>query len=178
MRPMVDMRETVGRACLTSDLSQHYEEDDLARIAALGRAAAEAPLGAAITRWVGAMEASSYVRVVSILTLLLRDRYAFDDETMACRIAQQACLEFNDWACRNCGGRGEAVSGEGLRFTCPTCNGTRLHRYSDQSRMASMLISAGQYRDNYSAALAWAIGELRAQDHRARGIEAYQLGRD
>lgn len=172
---MPDIREKVGKACLTSDMGDRpgaYEVDN-DRVGALGRAAAITPLGAAITRWIGAMDLASYIEVVHTLAGMITTEFGTQQD-LAQRIAIQACREFGDWACTECGGRGEAVSGTGVHFVCPMCNGSTLRRYEDRQRADALQLSLLDFQAQ-ARRLVWALDQLQRCDHIARGVAHAQL---
>lgn len=52
--------------------------------------------------------------------------------------AVAAIDEWVDDLCRNCHGAGELIMGNGVKTTCPVCDGHRKHRYSDEERRLAL----------------------------------------
>jgi hypothetical protein len=175
---MPDNREKIGRATQTSNMGDRegaYEVDN-ERVGALGVTARATPLGAALTRWIGGMSMLAYIEAVRLLARSIKHRFGIDAD-LACKIALQACREWGDWACIECNGRGELISGEGVRFVCTSCGGTKIRRYGDAARADSLGMSIEAYRAQ-ATRLAWALEQLRREDRCARYSNARQLGPD
>lgn len=179
MIDVVDMREKLGRATQTSDMGEREgaDEVDNDRVGAIGVAARETPLGAAIVRWIAAMQDSAFVSVVEQLILSIEHRFGRSGADATLRIALQACREFSNWGCVECSGRGELVSGTGIHFPCPVCTGTKVRRYRDQDRADAMGASLADFRARYEKRLAWALDELHRHDHEVRRKSRDQLAR-
>ena len=174
---MTDMREKLGRATQTSDMGDRegaYEVDN-DRVGALGIGGMDNPLGAAIVRWVAAMQPSAFIAVVEQLIVAMDERFGKTNADATIRIALQACREFEYWGCVECGGRGEVVSGTGLKFTCPDCRGTKVRRYRDEDRADAMSTSLADYRRLHEKRLSWALDALHRHDHEIRRVTRDQL---
>ena len=91
------------------------------------------------------------------------------------RLISQALKEFIDPACRVCRGVGEIITDK-LRVTCPTCNGSKLHRYSDSERSHRMELSYGLTK-LYAKKLQWLADSLNKADRLAGAGMSVQLER-
>ena len=174
---MTGILEKLGRATQTSDLGDRVGvyEVDVDRVGALGIAGKETPLGAAIIRWVAAMQDTAYLSVVELLMVSIETRFGRANPNATLSVALQACREFSNWGCTECAGRGELVSGTGVRFVCPMCEGSKLKRYRDQDRADAMKTSLADYRRVHAKRLSWALDELHRHDHEVRRVSRIQL---
>ena len=171
------LREKLGRATQTSDMGDRpgaYEVDN-DRVGALGMAGRETALGASIIRWVAGMQDSAYLSVVELLIVQIEERFGKSEPRATLHIALQACREFANWGCLECNGRGELVSGTGIKFQCPACGGTRIRRYRDQERADAMSVSIADYRGTHAKRLSWALDELHRHDHEIRRVARDRL---
>lgn len=174
---MTGIREKLGRATQTSDLGDRpgVYEVDVDRVGALGMAGKETPLGAAIIRWVAAQQDAAYLSVVELLVVAIEGYFGKADARATLRVALQACREFADWGCLECNGRGELVSGTGVKFPCPRCGGTKIRRYRDQERADAMRVSIADYHATHAKRLSWALDELHRHDHEIRRVSRDRL---
>lgn len=162
---MANLRELAGRSCLSTNLGMSdFSERDVDRVAAMGMAARRTALGTDVVRWTVAHDRYAALRVCKRLTVALQQERGME-AMAAVRVAQQAMLEFSEWACPTCGGRKEAKLVTGVVIVCDTCEGTGYRKFSNADRVRG----TGQSYRSVAADLEWAIGELRSADTAANG---------
>lgn len=173
---MGNLREVMGRSCVSTNLgASDFSERDIDRVAAMGAAAinsGSAALGTDVFRWLYSLDRYAALRVCIRLEAMLWKRRGVDG-VRAKGIAQQAMLEFSEWACVSCGGRKEMVLDNGVKIVCATCEGTGYRKYSNGDRVRG----TGQEYRAIASDLEWAIGELRAADTALNGRLNTQLER-
>jgi hypothetical protein len=160
---MGNLRELGGRSCLSTNLGMSdFSERDIDRVAAMGGAAAHSDVGALGTdvwRWMYSLDRYAALRVCKRLVVALQ-RERGVDAMVAVRVAQQAMLEFSEWACASCGGRKEMELDNGVKIVCETCGGTGYRKYTNGDRSRG----TGQVYRAVAEDLEWTIALLRAAD--------------
>lgn len=150
------------------------EERPVDRIGAAGRAAIDCPIGILVWKARDSLETAAYLSLQKELFRRFTKRYR-DDETIARAIVSQALHEFFSSDCRNCQGTKEVLYQE-CKVTCPECQGSGTHRYSDSERARTMQLSYARVK--YSAhKLAWLTNLLGTEDRRFSLLMSAQLDR-
>ena len=139
----MNIRELVGTSLLSSHLETREEaESAIDRVGAISRAT---KLGSALWRW---KYAGDNRAAPSALSALLRKAQRntkiyrhHRDFTMLQSVCKLVLSEWYSPNCRECEGAREFVDEERrLRIVCAICNGTGLHRFSDEERAVSLKI--------------------------------------
>lgn len=142
------MREAVGRALISSDLSTYEHESAIDRVGALAHAN---KLGRALWHWAVALDESAartaYKALLKKAQRRVRVYQHHRDHRLLERVVTMVLYEWRYQGCLTCGGAGQLIDEEKkLKLSCVTCDGSGKRRYSDGERMASLNIDAFTYR--------------------------------
>lgn len=109
----------------------------------LGAAGRARGVGVDLWRTAFGLEKSAYYRLRKDILKQFRERYPSEKE--AEKIVEQAIHEFCGPGCTDCDGTGQVgdLNLDKPRATCPTCNGTKIKRYTDVTRAGMMQLSYG-----------------------------------
>jgi hypothetical protein len=169
-----NLREAVAYAISHGNLTQNHREETAADL--IGALAMADPLGAALWRVTGNLDASAFRRARALLLAWLQKHYLNVPPELLRRVCQQALEEWLACLCSTCEGRAYVTSEAGVRSTCRACRGTGRGRSSDAERMKAMGIGKATYSKLVDV-LNNAHEELSAADRRVVRQMSQQLGR-
>lgn len=157
---MSDLRRPYTSTALAGMQSNPDRETAVDLVGAAGKAGAA---GVDLWKAVYGLEKSAYYRLRKDLLRKFRDRYPREAE--AERVVEQAIHEYFGPSCRDCEGTGQVgeLRIDKLRATCPTCNGTKIRRYTDVTRAAMMSLSYGKTK-HLAFKISWVTTLLSNQD--------------
>ena len=171
---MSGLREQVAFAISHGNLTQSDREETAADL--IGALAMADPLGAALWRVTGNLDAAAFRRARGLLlTELLGANEKIPLVTMS-RLCQKALEEWLACLCPTCNGRAFVTSAAGVRSTCHDCHGTGRGRSSDAERMKALGVGKATY-SKLIAVFERAHVLLNASDKRVSRQVAQQLER-
>jgi hypothetical protein len=159
------LREQVAFAISHGNLSQSVREETSADL--IGALAMANPLGAALWRVTGNLDAAALRRAHSILS-----RELGGDEVEFRKIAMLALREWMLRLCPECNGRGCVVNDKGVRSGCMACHSTGRGKYTEAARREALGMPPAAY-DRLAPLLDKAHALLTAAD-RMVTVEVYQ----
>lgn len=145
------MKESLAKAVNTSDLKQRDKPCPVDRITSLAYASIGNSVGADAIRFMYALQPKSYDALLLGLSRKLRGERAFKDMSINMRhkIAALVIYEETVPACRGCNGAKEFKAGNLVKI-CHVCNGSGVHRYSDETRANDLKVSLEDYVNIWS----------------------------
>lgn len=108
------------------------EENAIDQVAAIGFATKKDKMGSPILR-MEALDANSARQVILLTARRLTKRFRIENN-YARKIAFAVLHEYLCPNCFYCGGKGEIYEANTTVKECPHCNGTGMHRFTDQQR--------------------------------------------
>lgn len=139
---MANLRKLVAAALSSSNLAvSDISETAIDRIAAMAFAD---PLGSALWRLRLGHNPQAFRQ--AHLILASRARRICPSLPLRLKLCETVLHEWLDQNCRTCGGRGYKPDAHGVKGLCPTCEGSRVRRYSDVWRMGQMGWNLATYR--------------------------------
>ena len=166
---MSGLREQVAFAISHGNMTQNVREETCADL--IGALAMANPLGAALWRVTGNLDASALRRAKRLLAERIMLFCTFD-EPLVWKLSTLALQEWLACLCPDCNGKAQAPNKRGVREVCPTCHGTGRGRYSDAARARALGVDAGWY-DGCAEVLKRAHEELTTADRNVT-VEIYQ----
>jgi hypothetical protein len=136
------MREQLASALHSKNLQQKENHCNLDVIHALGIAAIESPIGAAIIRF-DSLQPHAYNELIYQLQKKAARRLKCDKQILL-RVCQQIVHESLFKFCTVCLGRKEALLNKKV-IICGECKGTGLHRHTDMHRAKAIKVSFDEY---------------------------------
>lgn len=139
-------------------------EPNVVKIAALARTT---PLGRELWHLAAGQNSP---RAISLLVKEMRrqERYSM---VLCARIAEHALYEHLYPQCRSCGGETEVMVGQ-KKETCPTCQGSGVHRFSDAERGLAI---GEKMNPGLSKIMQLAIAIISDHDRMTRRVVAVEL---
>lgn len=157
--------ERLATAVVTDDLGH----DDLRTVPVdlVASLAAASRLGSDLFR-AADNDAAAFRRAILLLTrdTMVRTRIG---RSQAQKLSYLAIRETLHWQCRKCDGAGQVIVGD-LKVVCPKCEGTGLHRWSDNDRAKIMKIELAKWpmwSKKYSIVLCVASDAYSSVPHQA-----------
>jgi hypothetical protein len=141
------MREILSKSLYSAHLEWGIPEKPIDRIASLRASTA---LGSALFRWKHGLDRTSrgaaYILALRLASRRLHIAPHHKDFVVLRRAVQQAMVEWHSPNCRDCNGvrviHVDRQAGlPGVDHTCPTCQGSGVHRYSDRERSHNLAIN-------------------------------------
>lgn len=154
------MREAVGRALNSSDLSQQEYETAVDRVGALARAT---DLGRALFHWGYAGDEtasrSAFKHLIRKAQRRTRVYKHHKEYPLLERVVKLVLYEWKYQGCIACGGAGEFVDEDKkLKIVCQNCRGSGKKRYSDSERIEALQVDVFTYkRWEANIALIWQV---------------------
>jgi hypothetical protein len=166
---MSGLREQVAFAISHGNMTQNVREETCADL--IGALAMANPLGAALWRVTGNLDASALRRAKRLLAERIMLFCTFD-EPLIWKMATMALQEWLACLCPDCNGKAQKPNQRGVREVCKTCNGTGRGRYSDAARTRALGVDYDTYIECHEV-LKRAHEELTTADRNVT-IEIYQ----
>lgn len=139
---MSGLREQVAFAISHGNMVQNSEEETAADL--IGALAMTDPLGAALWRVVGNLDAGSFRSAREMLYARLLPMTS-QPHALVMRVATLALEEWLACPCPECDGLGYTVNRVKRRKRCAVCEGTGRGRLSDNERMARLHVGCATY---------------------------------
>ena len=171
---MSGLREQVAFAISHGNLTQNSNVETSADL--IGALALSDPLGAALWRVTGNLDAASFRNARTLLLAALFERHPAVPARLLREVCNMALEEWLACLCPTCAGRAFVVSDKGVRGQCPTCKGSGRGRQTDAARMATLRVGNATY-SKLVAALDEAHAALNAADRAVAKQIACQLDR-
>jgi len=145
------MKESLATAVNTSDLKQRDKPCPVDKITSLGFASIGNSIGADAIRFMYALQPKSYDTLLIGLSRKLRSDRAFKHTSIQMRHSISALVIAEETlpSCRCCNGAREFRAGNLVKL-CPVCNGSGVHRYSDESRAHDLKLSIEDYVNDWA----------------------------
>jgi hypothetical protein len=144
------MRESLASAINSSHLEEKEWETSIDKIKALGYTAKEYAIGIDAIHLIDSLQPQAYKQIIYLLARKANAKFSIKaPRSMTIKICNQVIKETAFPQCRTCDGRGEARNDEQV-ITCPSCQGSRMHRHSDIERAQALQIPLEAYSKHWA----------------------------
>lgn len=178
------VREAVGSAVSSSDLTVYQVECDADRVGAL---AVSRGLAAELVRWKHGQSGNERrllaMLVRELVTAAARRRWRTNKPAYLEALAARALVEWRDEACVPCLGRGWVQRGNGQpdhhapRVACRACAGSGKARWTPGQRAVAVGMPLELFQPHWERRLDRVVWTLQALDAHAAGVLTAQLER-
>lgn len=145
------MRELIARSLYSSNLKQKESHCAIDEIHTLGIASRDSQIGVDAIRFIDGMQPKAYDDIINNLSRKIRKTIKCDKKILY-KVCQQVVNESIFTFCYTCYGRKELVA-ENKVFQCVQCNGTGLHRHTDNARAIAIGLSYEAYLKHWAQIL-------------------------
>lgn len=145
------MRESLAISLYSSNLLQKESDCALDKVHAIGLAAIESSIGIDALRFIDAMQPKAHNDLIYALSRKAGKKMKCD-KSILLRLCKQVLHESMFKFCNTCVGAKEMRIGTKI-FKCEVCNGSGLHRHTDQQRAKAIGLSVELYNKHWASKL-------------------------